>query len=74
MWVNVSQTKVTCITSLSLQLRNSRLVKKDIEKIENKKMGKLLTIEGIHHLKADIYRLKIKIQNGGCGLIELEHK
>jgi len=48
------------------------LVKKEIEKI-NQKTRKLLTIEGIHHLKAHVNRLYIKKkQNGGRGFIELE--
>jgi hypothetical protein len=35
-------------------------------------MRKLLTIEGIHHLKAHFNRLYIKRQNGGYGLVKLE--
>jgi len=35
-------------------------------------MRKLLTIEGIHHLKAEDNRLYIKRQNGGSGLVKLE--
>jgi len=38
------------------------------------KTRKLLTIEGIHHLKAYVNRLHIKRQNGGHGLVELESK
>jgi len=34
-------------------------------------MRKLVTIEGIHHLKVDIYRFYIKRQNGGHGLVEM---
>jgi len=35
-------------------------------------MRKLLTIEGIHHPKAEVNRLYIKRWNGGRGLVELE--
>jgi hypothetical protein len=35
------------------------------------KMRKLVTFEGIHHLKVDVNRFYIKIQNGGHGLFEL---
>jgi len=45
-----------CCTSPSLQLGNSQLVRKEIEKIDLK-TRELLTIEGIHHPKADISRL-----------------
>jgi hypothetical protein len=37
-------------------------------------MGKLLSIGEIYDLKADINRLYVKIRDGGCGLVELEHK
>jgi len=37
-----------------------------MEKID-RKMRELLTIEGIHHPKADINRPYIKRQNGGHG-------
>jgi len=36
-------------------------------------MRKLVTLEGIHHLKANINRLYIKRQNGGLGLDNLEY-
>jgi hypothetical protein len=48
-----------CCTSPSLQLGNSQLVRKEIEKIDKK----------IHHPKADINRLYIKRQNDGHGLV-----
>jgi len=35
-------------------------------------MRKLLTIEGIHHPKADVDRLYIKRRNGGRGLVKLQ--
>jgi len=35
-----------------------------------KKTRKLLTIGGIHHLKAGTNRFYIKRENGGCGLVE----
>jgi hypothetical protein len=35
-------------------------------------MIKLLTVEGIHQLKACLNRLYIKRQNGGRGIVELE--
>jgi hypothetical protein len=35
-------------------------------------MGKLPTIEGIHHPKADVNRPYVRRQNGGCGLVKLE--
>jgi hypothetical protein len=43
-----------------------------MEKVD-KKVRKLVTIEGILHLKADINRLYIKRQNGGLGLDDLEY-
>jgi hypothetical protein len=42
--------------------------RKEIENVDQK-TRELLTIEGIHHPKADINRLYIKRQNGGCGLV-----
>jgi hypothetical protein len=35
-------------------------------------MCKLLTIEGLHHPKADVNRLYVDRRNGGHGLVELE--
>jgi len=43
-----------------------------VEKVD-KKMRKLVTIEGIHHLKAKINRLYIKRRNGELGLDDLEY-
>jgi len=37
-----------------------------------KKTRKLLTIGGIHHLKAGTNRFYIKPGNDGCGLLELD--
>ena len=34
-------------------------------------MRKLVTIEGIHHLKVDVNRFCIKRQNGGLGLVKV---
>jgi hypothetical protein len=39
-------------------------LRKESGKIDQK-TRKLVTIEGIHHLKADVSRLYIKRQNGG---------
>ena len=71
-----SKNKITAINALAVPvlvysfgiLNWSR---KEIEKIVRKKIN-LLTIEGIHHPKADVNRLYIKRQNGGCGLVNLE--
>jgi hypothetical protein len=43
-----------------------------VEKVD-KKMRKLVTIEGIHQLKAKINRLYIKRRNGELGLDDLEY-
>jgi hypothetical protein len=44
---------------------------KEIEKTD-RKMRKLLTIEGNHHRKADINRPYLKRSNVGHGLVKLE--
>jgi len=44
---------------------------KEIEKTDQK-MRKLLTVEGNHHLKADINRPYLKRPNGGHGLVKLQ--
>jgi hypothetical protein len=36
-------------------------------------MRKLVTIEGIHHLKANINKLYIKRRSGGLGLDDMEY-
>jgi len=42
------------------------------KKTATTKITKLLTIEGIHHLKADVNRLYVKRQNGVRGMVELK--
>ena len=37
----------------------------------DRKTRKILTINGMHHPKADVSRLYIKRKNGGGGLLEL---
>jgi hypothetical protein len=47
------------------------MIVKETEK-KDRKIRKLLTIEGNHHSKADINRPYLKRPNGGCGLVKLE--
>ena len=62
-----SKHKITAISTLAVPVIVIGIVnwlRREIGKID-RKTRKLVTIEGIHHLKADVSRFYIKRQNGG---------
>jgi len=70
-----SKNKIRAINALAVpflvySFRIFDWLREEIEIV--RKTRKHLTIEGIHHLKADVNRFHIKGQNGGRGLVNLE--
>jgi hypothetical protein len=71
-----SKHKITAIIALAVTVLVYNFgifswLRKETEKIVRK--TRKLTIEGIHHPKADVNRLYIKIQNGGLVNLETTH-
>jgi hypothetical protein len=67
---NHSYQHLSCISPVCT-FRIVSWLRKEIEKIDQK-TRRFLTIDGIHHPSAEVIRLYIKSQSGGCGLFELE--